>query len=179
MDISASRDLTPLRVLVSSRAVLEALIGRLNFARPTTFNRVARGMLKPPYIILYERPYCSDPSERFVLAVCDSYPAPRARLRAVNQKPIFADYGCPHTRKILWCRDYLPFYLEETPLRFARPVGVHIDGGAGGSIYAQRNDGRYRFVFATIPRFSGSLPCFRDLSDSISLGIPPAYRIRG
>ena len=41
-------------------AALEALIGRLNFAQSTTFNRFARGLLKPLYLMLYSRPYNPD-----------------------------------------------------------------------------------------------------------------------
>ena len=43
-------------------SALEALIGRLNFAQSTTFNRFARGMLKPLYLMLYSRPYDPVPS---------------------------------------------------------------------------------------------------------------------
>ena len=38
-------------------AALEALIGRLNFAQSTTFNRFARGVLKPLYLMICSRPY--------------------------------------------------------------------------------------------------------------------------
>ena len=44
---------------VLSRNDLEALIGRLNFAQSTTFNRLDRGMLKPLYEMLYAHSYCS------------------------------------------------------------------------------------------------------------------------
>ena len=40
-----------------SHASLEALIGRLNFAQTNTFNRFARGMLKPLYGKLYSKRY--------------------------------------------------------------------------------------------------------------------------
>ena len=44
---------------VLSHTGLESLIGRLNFAQSATFNRFARGILKPLYAMLYARPYCS------------------------------------------------------------------------------------------------------------------------
>ena len=44
---------------VLSRNGLETLIGRLTLAQSATFNRFARGMLKPLYEMLYAQPYCS------------------------------------------------------------------------------------------------------------------------
>ena len=45
---------------VISHAGLESLIGRLNFAQSTTFNKFARCMLKTLYAMLYDRPYFPD-----------------------------------------------------------------------------------------------------------------------
>ena len=45
------------------------MIGRLNLAQSSTFNRFARGMLKPLYLMLYARPIC-----RFTLGAYRAYP---------------------------------------------------------------------------------------------------------
>ena len=55
---------------LTPRAALEALDGRLNFAQSTTFNRFARWVIKPLYLMLYSRPYNPDlaPLVRMALA---------------------------------------------------------------------------------------------------------------
>ena len=42
-----------------SHAGLDALIGRLNFAQSTTFNRFSLGMLNPLYEMMYGLPFCT------------------------------------------------------------------------------------------------------------------------
>ena len=77
---------------------LEALIGRLNLAHPTTINRFARGMRKPLYLMLYPHHYSAAQCPLIALTLSRRYAAIISRApRVVSGRRISADYisiGC-------------------------------------------------------------------------------------
>ena len=75
-----------------AHAAPEAFIGPLNFPQATTINSFARGMLKPPYLILYSPPYCSALSP----LVRRTHSSRYAILLSLPHRVLADRRSCPH-----------------------------------------------------------------------------------